>query len=234
MDEGATEKGSIIKRFFKKPELEKPVVTSSNFERDIFKNGVYEFDFDEEISDAERSVLQHKAWLERSWEKHRHKESMDYTVSHERHDVMWKQAFSGLIPKHWNHWVGIKDDFENAGKQHIQLSSTLVDAGVSHSHHLVLNEVGKSQKLSVEQLAVVMARREIDNIPPWNYDEVVTAQRKKGLTESDYSDARKLSREYVRNMRNRPKEEAGTFIAPPRTQTKPLLNSPKPRLGGGD
>ncbi len=234
MDEGVTEKGGLLNRIFQKKTDLAQNPTVSDFERDLFRGGVYEFNFDEEISDAEKSVLQHKAWLERSWEKHRHKESMDYTVSHERHDVMWKQAFSGLIPKHWSHWIGIRDDFESAGKLHIQLSPTLVDAGVSHSHHLVLNETGKSQKLSIEQLAVVMARREIDNIPPWNYDEVAAAQRKKGLTEHDFSEARRLSKEYVRNMRNRPKEEAGTFIAPPRTQTKPQLNSPKPRLGGGN
>ncbi len=62
----------------------------------------------------------------------------------------------------------------------------------------------------------------------------VQGVQKKGLTESDFSEARKLSKEYVRNMRNRPKEEAGTFIAPPKKQMKPQLNSPKPRLGGGD
>lgn len=125
--------------------------------------------------------LRHPAWVTRA------QGVLTDLISSERWDLAWKQAFSGKVPKSWYIWHGVKDSFNEAGKRGIQLSPTLVNAGVSHDHHLVVNETGKSQKLSPEQLGLVLGR---DDIPLWNSDQIITAQRDKGMTDKEFDEAR--------------------------------------------
>ncbi len=215
-DVGDTEKGgnSLSKIFGSSTPKDITTATSSDFEKDLFKGGVYVFDFDREVSTAEKDYqglkdwLRHPAWVSRA------QGVLADLVTSKRWDLAWKQAFSGKIPKSWGIWYGAQSAFEEAGKRGVQLTPTLVNAGVSHDHHLVANEAGKTQKLNPEQLGLVLGR---DDIPTWNSNEIVAAQRAKGMTSGEYKEAMAYAakiREMIRKAKSKREE----------------LPSPKPQL----
>ena len=219
MGEDTGEKGLNIFKKILKQEPKKdlaPLQNSLDFEKNLFKDGVYLYDFEREIGKSENQYLSYQNWLSKTRNPQRAKESLNYFVGSERHEIMWKQAFSGKIPKSWGDvWYNVKKSFQEAGKQNVQLSPDLVNAGVSHSHHLVVNETGKSQNLSVEQLAVVIARKKTKDIPEWNYDEIITSQENKGMTRTNLNDAIKIADELIDMMNKKKEEEKSNFIQPP-------------------
>lgn len=169
----------------------------SDYEQGLFANGVYTYDPNSEIDRAEDSIRSHSDWLKRAgWSEDRSSDSLNYDITHQRWELAWKQHFSGRVPKQWRIWHGAMHDVEVAGERDVQLSDTLIDAAVSHSHHLVTNAAGKHQVLNTHQLAIAFAR----DLPPWNLDEIVSSQIEKGMTQDQIREARKLSEEIRKRM----------------------------------
>ena len=225
MDEGQIEQsGGIFGKLIKRKPSKEVTTPSSNFEQEIFRGGVYHFDFDRELANSEGQYSSYKGWLDQHRTPDRAKRSLQDFIGSERHEIMWKQFFDGVIPKRWGEtWHNPIRDLEEAGKRKVQLSELLVNAGVSHSHHLVVNEAGKNQRLNPKQLGLVLAR---DDIPAWNSDEVIASQKAKGMTKQEISKARKIASEIKARMR---RKKTG--------QDK--IEQPKPRLrsfdrNGGD
>lgn len=212
LKEHATEGSNwFVRLFHKKTDITNhPPI--SDFEQELFRNGVYVFDPNKEIYDAEKILLQHKDWMDRNWGNFLHRDSFDDKIAYEKHHILWKQAFSGLIPIHWSDWREVKNDFEKGRELNIQLNPTLVDAGVTHSSHFVVRETGRGQKLQTRQLAVVIARKEVENIPGWNYEEIIQAQESKGLSKKDFDKAKDLAKKIVSNLRNRKGTEQGLIL----------------------
>lgn len=101
----------------------------------------------------------------------------------------WLFHFNGKIPKRWaDHWANASRDFEEAGKRNVQLSPTLVDAGVSHPNPWTVEEVAKTQKLTPEQLAISFAAHPGD----WYREQLIEAQRKLGVSEEEIDRAKVL------------------------------------------
>lgn len=207
MDSGNTEKGgnALGKIFGSNAPKDLAITTSSDFERDLFQNGVYMFDFDKEVDRASENYHSMKEWLDHPGWVSRAQAVLTDLVTSEQWELAWKQAFSGRIPKSWYIWHGPIDAFEKAGKKNVQLSSILVNAGVSHDHHLVVNEAGKSQKLSPEQLGLVLGR---DDIPSWNSDQIIKAQKAKGMTKDEYEEAQSYAKK-VRELIRKAKSKRG-------------------------
>ena len=225
MDEGQIEQsGGIFGRLIKRKSSKEITTPSSNFEQELFRGGVYHFDFDKELSNSEGDYRSYKGWLDKHRTPDRANRSLQDFIGSERHEIMWKQFFDGVIPKRWGEfWGNPMKDLEEAGKRKIQLSEPLVSAGVSHSHHLVANRAGKNQRLNPEQLGLILVR---DDIPAWNSNEVLDAQKAKGMTGQEISKARKIASEIKARMR---RKKTG--------QDK--IEQPKPRLrsfnrSGGD
>lgn len=218
MNAGDTEKGGNPLGKFFGTNIPKDITTalSSDFEKELFRDGVYVFDFDKEVGRAEEHYHSKKEWLRHPAWVTRAQDMLADLVTSEQWELAWKQAFSGRIPKSWYIWHGPMKAFEEAGKRNIQLSPTLVNAGVSHDHHLVVNEAGKSQKLSSEQLGLVLGR---DDIPSWNSDQIIAAQRAKGMTKGEFDDARTYAAE-VRELIIKAKSKRGKLPSP-----KPQLTS---------
>jgi hypothetical protein len=218
MNVGDTEKGGnpLSKIFGSNIPKDLATANSSNFEKELFRDGVYVFDFDREVSTAENDHQSLKDWLRHPMWVSRAQGVLADLVTSKRWDLAWKQAFSGRIPKSWSIWYGLTHSFEEAGKRGVQLSPTLVNAGVSHDHPLVVNEAGKSQKLSPEQLGLVLGR---DDIPAWNSDQIIVAQRAKGMTNEEYQEAR----DYAVEVREKIEKARSTRSKSP---------SPKPQLKG--
>lgn len=216
MDIGDAEKGGNSLNNIISLSAPKDIIPASptDFERELFKGGVYQFNFDKEIRESEQHYHSTKDWLRHPAWVSRAQGVLADLVSSERWDLAWKQAFSGKIPKSWSIWYGLTHSFEEAGKRGIQLSPTLVNAGVSHDHPLVVNEAGKSQKLSPEQLGLVLGR---DDIPPWNSNEIISAQRAKGMTNEEYQEAR----DYAVEVREKIEKARST---------RSKLSPPKPQL----
>ena len=220
MDIGDTEKeGYFLGKLLKptqKGEMVPVASQPSDFEKELFRSGVYEFNFDKEVQKSEADYRRDGAWLHQArWAPDRAKETLASFASSESCDLAWKQAFSGVIPIHWNIWYIVEDSFNEGGKRNVQLSPTLINAGISNDNHLVVNEVGKSQKLSPQQLGFILGR---DDIPSWNSDQIVEAQERKGMTRSEYDEARVFAaevREMIRKARSKKKQ----------------ISTPKPQLG---
>jgi hypothetical protein len=92
----------------------------------------------------------------------------------------------------------VMDDFEKAREQKVGLNHTLVDAGITHPHHLVANEVGKGQRLDTKQLAWLFVR---PDFPEWKLNEILTAQKQKGVGSKEIKAAQKLAEEIRERMK---------------------------------
>ncbi len=110
------------------------------------------------------------------------------------YDKAWLQHYSGKLPQRWVHWVNAHSDIEATDIPKIQLDEKLVDMLATYPHHLVVNTLGKHQKLSMRQLAIVSARVRSD-IPEWNYEEIAQAQLLMGATKEFVDEAWKLGME---------------------------------------
>jgi len=155
------------------------------FEQELFADGRYRFDREAEIRESELVISRYQSRLTRN--------TLEYFVNNQRHGLAWKRFFDGLIPRRWGEsWASVGNDFEEAGRRNVQLNEVLVDAGVSHANNLVVNTAGVNQRLTIEQLSVVMAR---DDIPDWNLDEIVEAQRSKGMSNRELGEAEEIAKE---------------------------------------
>lgn len=195
-------------------------ITRGEFEKNLFSGGVYHFDFDRDVRELEMDVMRTKAWYDSNphWDEKRTADSMARDIDDARYELTWRNQFSGQIPRNWVNWITISDDFEAAGKLGLQLSDELINAGITHPHHLVANTVGKSQRLNMTQLIAALAR---PGIPSWNEREIIDAQITKGLTQKELGEAQRRANEIKEKIRQ---EKKG----------KPQLRNPLPELTKGD
>lgn len=162
------------------------------FERSLFREGAMQFDSEKDITGIELDFRKSKRWYDEhpTWSQEWKTEGVIGLMEEGRFDLAWRQHFDGRVPERWKTWYNAKNDFEAAQNKGIQLSQDLVDAGISHPHHLVANRTGLSQRLNANQLAMAMAR---PSMPQWNIDQIVESQRKKGVPESIIKAARDIA-----------------------------------------
>lgn len=202
--------------------------TVTDFERGLFADGVYIFDPTAEHADAEGDIARSAEWYKNNpyWDEQRTTDSLSRDIFQKRWELAWKQHFSGQVPKDWEMWHAPMDDIEEAGRRGLQLSGTLIDAAVSHDHHLVTNKAGTLQDLNTHQLAIAFARE----LPPWNIGQIVETQLKRGMTDKQVSEARKMGEDIRKRM------SAGTIQlgsgTPEITHTAPQKRTVKGLLRG--
>jgi hypothetical protein len=116
--------------------------------------------------------------------------SLEKEIIKKRWALAWGDRFNGQVP---DGWAGggslVMQDIEEAGKRGIQLSTTLIDAAVSHRSDLVGRHAGVFQNLNTHQLAIIFAR----DLPALAMSQVVEEQVKRGMTDEQLSEARKLA-----------------------------------------
>lgn len=78
---------------------------------------------------------------------------VDYLREYYAKHLPWITRFNRKVPANWDRWYNVEQAFEFAGRINAQLSPELIDAGVSHYHHVVVFATVKSQTLSLEQFA---------------------------------------------------------------------------------
>lgn len=192
-------KSLIVKKPARHDALIGNALGSEDFERHLFRGGVMQFELEKDASEVENNFVRSKDW----YENHPAlpvdmKTNEVVRLTEEGHfDLAWRKHFSGRAPERWKTWTEASSDFQEARKRRIQLSQELIDAGVSHPHHLVANEVGLGQSLNVNQLAMVMAR---PAMPQWNINQIVESQKKRGVSDSIIEKARDIA-ERVKNER---------------------------------
>ncbi|MYB40499.1 hypothetical protein F4X86_04535 [Candidatus Saccharibacteria bacterium] len=171
-----------------------------SFEETLFADGVYLYDQEKEIAEAEHGVNNYEKWLVGT-------ERTPVVVNEQlrrekrqcRSGLIWKEYFSGAVPADWHDWRAPLHAFEEAGELGVQLSPTLVYAGVLHEHHPVVIETGKNQLLNEEQLAICFVK----DLPLWDLNEILDAQRKMGVGEDQIARAKSLAEEKKRQMRDK-------------------------------
>lgn len=194
------EKKNFLQRIIKgtsgKPTLPDRDI-GSDFESQLFQDGTLDFDLDRYLTEATEDLKRSKDWYGNNpyWDERRTAESMTRDMDDATYEMIWRKRFSGQIPRQWHIWYNVKGDFEKARQLGVRMSENLVDAGVSHPHHLVANEVGIGQRLNTKQLAWIFVRPEFPN---WNRSEILAAQKKMGVSEDDLRDAMRMADE-VRN-----------------------------------
>ena len=174
MDKAQVEQGGgFLRRLVKRDSSREIAKSTTDFEQELFKNGTYRFNFDVEIKKSESEYHKRQSRLRRA-QLPKEQSSLRDFVGKEGHELAWKQFFDGMVPKSWGEsWTNVDNAFEEAGRRDVQLSEVLVNAGVSHYHPLVINRAGKNQRLTSDQLGLVLAR---GDIPRWNLKEVIKAQ----------------------------------------------------------
>ena len=207
-DEGGAElspKGNFIQRFVRRTP-DKPAVppreVQPDFESQLFRNGTLDFDFNKYMAEAREDLGRSQNWYENNpyWDAKRTAESMARDMGDAKYEMIWRSRFSGQIPRQWHIWYNVKGDFEKARAVGARLSEMLVDAGLSHPHHLVANEVEKGQRLNTKQLAWLFVR---PDFPNWNRDEILAAQRKMDVSEDDLREAMRMADEVRNEARKR-------------------------------
>jgi hypothetical protein len=209
MSEGNTieqsPKGNFLQRFIKRSP-NNPVAPRNEvvqtFESQLFRGGTLEFNPDHYLTEAADDLKKQKDWYDNNpyWDAKRTAESISRDMDDAKYEMIWRRRFSGQIPQQWYIWYNVSHDFEDARRLGVQLSETLVDAGVSHPHHLVANEVGQGQRLSIKQLAWLFAR---PDFPDWNRDQILVSQRKMGIKEEDICEAMRAADKVRSDMRDR-------------------------------
>lgn len=149
-----------IKNFLFYPSKDLPI---SNFERDLFIDGVYIFNPKEEKKNLKNILLEIR-------------NDNEYMVDLEITNYNWKLAFSGIIPKRWEKFGNVVEDFERARNQKIQLSPMLVVAGITHCHPHVVHMAGITQELSGLQEDFIRKKYEIGKISRSQCEEILEAQ----------------------------------------------------------
>ena len=131
---------------------DRPTVSSSpsremqsDFERQLFRNGTLDFDLNQYLAEAREDLGRRGNWYEQNpyWDAQKTAESMARDMDDAKYEMIWQSRFSGQIPIQWHIEYNVTEDFEKAKEVGARLSEILVDAGVSHPHHLVANVVGK-------------------------------------------------------------------------------------------
>ncbi len=151
------------------------------------------------LEKAKADIDSHESWLKRT---SRSEDEIEESLARYKEglieDVKWEHYFSNKgIPDSWSIWYNITEYFKEAAKNNEQLDANLIDAGISHPHHLVALETAKSQKLTIQQLAYVFIR----DLPMWNFQEIIQAQKDKGMTDSQIMEAQEYAKQYMEKLK---------------------------------
>lgn len=143
---------------------------TSDFEKNLFADGLFEGDFstgqdvrDEHIANLLSDLF---GGRQKALTLMRYK---------------WLKHFNGRIPARWTTYWDPCKDIEVAGKQHVRLSSVLLDAGISHPNPYAPLYTAKYHKLDEYQLGIVLIREMPGG--PWAHKEAIEKQKALGTPE---------------------------------------------------
>lgn len=157
----------------------------TDFEKNIFNDGIYVFNLNDEVPRPDdRQNLE--VWLNEPDFSDQADLALAEITSSNHHELAWKNAFSGLIPKNWQDWFGAYETFRDAGAQNVQLSPLLINAGISHFNSQVVIMAGSTQKLTPDQLGLIIGNGEFLK---GGLNRVISAQKRKGMSDSDLQTA---------------------------------------------
>ena len=89
-------------------------------------------------------------------------------------EIAWQKEFGDRVPSSWRNWSEIKDSFEKADDLSLQLSDSLLEAGLAHPNWRVAHTIGKRQSLNRQQFQLL---KNHSDLPPWALEEVVGVQK---------------------------------------------------------
>jgi hypothetical protein len=166
------------------------------FEQKLFRGGALRFDYDEYASEALAEYHERKQWYRKvGWSSNLTESSLAVKRADIIHTMKWQQYFDGRVPRLWDRYhykradSNVKAAFEDAGGKGIQLSETLVDAGVSYDHRIIAEAAGVNQHLNETELTFLFARGDVPK------GSIKSAQREKGVSEEDIMHAEQLARD---------------------------------------
>lgn len=136
------------------------------------------------------------------------KEEDPSMVQYQEVERIWEQHFSGKVPKSWEMWYGAVRNFEEGGSK----DSLLVEAAVLHPHYLVGREAGMSQRLTSEQLAVIIYR---DDFPYWAKEEIYEAQQQMGVSTGEFREAQECARRFAKGVNTKEDGSQAVAFLPP-------------------
>ncbi len=179
---------------------------SAQFEQELFREGKLHFNFDDYAQKTRRYLKKTEDFCQEGYfDENISAEMMAREYEYAYQGLVWRQRFSGEVPKSWDIWYNTKKDFEKAKEEKVRLSSKLIDAGITYPHHIVALEVAKSQILNLRQLTWVFVR---PDLPGWARSKIFESQLKKGVNEETIEAAKKKAeevREKIRKERERKK-----------------------------
>jgi hypothetical protein len=166
------------------------------FEQKFFRGGKLRFDYDEYASEALAEYHERKQWYRKAgWSPDLTESALAIDRANILYIMKWQQYFDGHVPRNWDIYNHKRADsnvetvFEEAGRKGIQLSRTLIDAGVSYDHPFIAEAVVENQRLNETQLAFLYAR---GNVPEGS---ILSAQREKGVSREENSRAWQIARD---------------------------------------
>jgi len=162
--------------------------SSSPFEKELEKGGVFIFDPIEFDKEAVGILEEFQKWVKGNpyWTAEEKRRVVADEMRYITHERSWLNRFSGTIPKSWRHWSQVEADLEEASGQGVQLSENLVNAAVLHPHWAVAQAAGKGQRLTCRQLAVLLAR---DDLRGTRIERIISAQQTRGMSQEDIEKA---------------------------------------------
>src|SRR3989338_6087594 len=165
----------------------------SPFEEQLFRDGVMEFNWEEESARAEGELSQDRDAL-KDWSKKRLEEAVQEEAHFLRHGIAWKAMFQGKVPKNWDSWMNVGSAFRDAKERGAQLSETLMDAGITHPNWIAAQDAGKAQRMNRKQLVWFFLLQR----PFFSVEEVLEEQKSIGTAEADIKASKKEAQEYLR------------------------------------
>jgi hypothetical protein len=167
------------------------------FEKALFEKGYYHFDGKIELQDLIENIdseVHFKLdWIVKDQDFPSVNPSLLELIKYlddKREMFIWKQVWSGRIPKDWGEsWAHVHNAFQETGQKKIQLSSELVYAGVTHPNHIVAFVVGLNQKLNLRQLEFITSRKILTTN---NLNMIFKAQKKMGWSDTALELAKRL------------------------------------------
>ncbi len=117
-----------------------------------------------------------------------------------RWDLLWRQAFSGVVPESWSDWKKAEQDFLRAGRTQASLSDVFMYAGLTYPDWRVVCAAAMVQKLNTHQLAILLVQYHAKRLNVGGFTDAMAFQREKGIGEQDVREAERLAGEILRKM----------------------------------
>src|SRR5688572_33133310 len=90
---------------------------TNNFERQLFRNGTLDFNLEKYVEAANESLERNSQLYDPGSLSEIAVENFARHIQDAHYDLIWQQSFSGKIPRHWDRWSNVQDDFEKAREQ---------------------------------------------------------------------------------------------------------------------